>query len=98
MRRRLGARPSQLHVLAYDELKAPKELWVFENQYHPQRSLSNLGGLANHEYVLDWLHDVLVGKGLSKRHKRIAYIKESGDGPWGNCEWKPTVRPGQAYF
>ena len=29
---------------------------------------------------------------------RIAYIKESGDGPWGDCEWTPTVKPGQAYF
>jgi hypothetical protein len=28
-----------------------------------------------------WLHDVLMGKGLSKRHRRIAYIKETGDGP-----------------
>ena len=90
--------PLEDAIEAYDELKSPKEMWVFENQYHPQRSLSNLGSLANHEYVVDWLHDVLVGKGISKRHKRIAYIKESGDGPWGNCEWKPTVRPGQAYF
>ncbi|NBR29643.1 MAG: hypothetical protein EBT83_14725 [Betaproteobacteria bacterium] len=90
--------PLEDAIEAYDELKSPKEMWVFENQYHPQRSLSNLGSLANHEYVVDWLHDVLVGNGLSKRHKRIAYIKESGDGPWGNCEWKPTVRAGQAYF
>ncbi|MEI7682416.1 MAG: alpha/beta fold hydrolase [Betaproteobacteria bacterium] len=90
--------PLEDAIEAYGELKAQKEMWVFENQYHPQRSLSNLGGLANHEYVIDWLHDVLVGKGLSKRHNRIAYIKEGGDGPFGSCVWKPTVGPGQAYF
>ncbi len=21
-----------------------------------------------------------------------------GDGPWGDCGWTPTVKPGQAYF
>jgi pimeloyl-ACP methyl ester carboxylesterase len=90
--------PLEDAIEAFGELTSPKEMWVFENQYHPQRSLSNLGGLDNHEYVLDWLHDVLMGKGLSKRHRRIAYIKETGDGPWGDCEWTPTVKPGQAYF
>jgi len=90
--------PLEEAIEVFEELKAPKELWVFENQYHQQRSLSNLGGLASHEYVIDWLHGVLMGKGLPKRHRRIAYIKEHGDGPWGNCEWTPTVKPGQPYF
>jgi dipeptidyl aminopeptidase/acylaminoacyl peptidase len=90
--------PLEDGIEAFEDLKAPKEMWIFENQYHQQRSLSNLGGLANHEYILDWLNDVLVGKGLPKGHSRMAYIKEKGDGPWGKCEWAPTVRPGQAYF
>ena len=40
----------------------------------------------------------LTGRGLPARHRRIAYIREAGDGPWGKCEWTPTVKPGQAYF
>ena len=90
--------PLEEAIEVFEELKVPKELWVFENQPHQQRFLSNLGGLGNHEYVFDWLHGVLLGKGLPKRHRRIAYIKEHGDGPWGECEWTPTVRPGQPYF
>ncbi len=90
--------PLEDAIEAYGQLKAPRELWVFENQYHQQRRLSNLGGLDNYEYIFDWLHAALTGKGLSKRHNRIAYIRENGDGPWGNCEWTPTVKPGQAYY
>jgi hypothetical protein len=29
---------------------------------------------------------------------RIAYVKEHGDGPWGDCEWTPPIKRGQAYF
>ena len=90
--------PLEDAIEAFEQLKSPKELWVFENQYHQQRSLSNLGGLDNYEYIFDWLNMAMTGKGLSKRHRRIAYIRENGDGPWGKCEWVPTVKPGQAYF
>ena len=90
--------PLEDAIEAFGELNSPKEIWVFENQYHQQRSLSNLGGLDNYEYVFDWLRMAMTGKGLSRRHRRIAYIKENGDGPWGKCEWVPAVKPGQAYF
>ena len=65
---------------------------------HPLWSIANLGGLDCHDYVLDWLQMTLMGKKLSRRHKRIAYIREHGDGPFGNCEWTPPIRRGQAYF
>jgi hypothetical protein len=90
--------PLEDAIEAFAELKTQKELWVFENQYHMQRHLPNLGGLDNYAYIFDWLNMALNGKGLAKSHKRIAYIKEGGDGPWGNCEWKPPVGAGQAYF
>jgi hypothetical protein len=48
--------------------------------------------------VFDWLQDVLCGKGIGRRHDRVAYVRENGDGPWGKCEWAPPVRRGQAYF
>ena len=89
--------PLEDAIEAFEELKSPREMWVFENQYHPQRRLPNLGGLDNYEYIFDWLN-VALNKGLPQRHRRIAYIKENGDGPWGKCEWTPTVKPGQAYF
>ena len=89
--------PLEDTIEAYEELTAPKELWVFENQYHQQRRLSNLGGLDNYEYIFDWLGQAFE-QGLPAQHRRIAYIRENGDGPWGECEWTPTVRGGAAYF
>jgi len=89
--------PLEDTIEAYEELTAPKELWVFENQYHQQRRLSNLGGLDNYEYIFDWLGQVFE-QGLPAQHRRIAYIRENGDGPWGECEWTPTVKGGAAYF
>lgn len=71
---------------------------MFENQHHVLWGMNNIGGLDCHEYVFDWLKTVLQGKGLAKGHNRVAYIRENGDGPWGQCEWTPTVKPSQAYF
>jgi hypothetical protein len=39
-----------------------------------------------------------AGKGTSKRHWRLTRVKESGDGTWGNREWNPRGRVGQASF
>jgi dipeptidyl aminopeptidase/acylaminoacyl peptidase len=90
--------PLEDAVEAFEDLKVPKEMWVFENQFHPLWSLSNLGGADAHEYVFDWLSTVLLGKGITKNHRRIAYIREGGDGPFGKSEWTPPIQPGQPYF
>ncbi len=90
--------PLEDAIEAYQELNAPKELWVFENQFHQLRIVPNLGGLTSNEYVLDWLQLALTGEGLAPTHDRVAYVRENGDGPWGNCEWTPPVEAGQAYF
>ena len=45
---------------------------------------------------MDWLQRALVdGK---TNDKRIAYVNNKGDGPFGDCEWEPTIKPGEAYF
>ena len=90
--------PLEDAVEAFHDLKVPKEMWVFENQYHPLWGLSNLGGMDTHDYVLDWLKGLFSGKRVPAKRGRIAYIRESGDGPWGKCDWTPPIRPGQAYF
>jgi len=89
--------PLEDAVEAYGELRAPKELWVLENQFHPLWKLPNLGSLDCHEYAIDWLSTALSGK-LSSSHRRIAYARLNSDGPFGDCEWTPPVGPGQAYF
>ena len=90
--------PLEDAVEAYEDLKVPKEMWVFENQYHPLWGINNLGGMDCHDYVLDWLKGFFSGKRVPKKSGRIAYIKEHGDGPWGKCEWTPPIKRGQAYF
>jgi hypothetical protein len=54
--------------------------------------------LYRNEYVFDWLKALFSGKSVPKKSGRIAYIKENGDGPWGDCEWTPPIKPKQAYF
>jgi dipeptidyl aminopeptidase/acylaminoacyl peptidase len=90
--------PLEDAIEAYRELRVPKEMWVFENQYHPLWGLSNLGGMDAHDYVMDWLALLFSGKRVPTKRGRIAYIRENGDGPWGRCEWTPPVAPGQPYF
>ena len=89
--------PLEDAIEAYEELRVAKEMWVIENQFHPLWKLPNLGSLDCHEYVLDWL-GVVLGKGLAADHRRIAYLRQNGDGPWGDGDWTPPVKPGQRYF
>src|SRR5450631_689732 len=90
--------PLEDAIEAFEDLKVPKEMWVVENQFHPLWGLPNFGGMDCHDYVLDWLQSLFSGKRKLKQSGRIAYIKENGDGPWGDCEWTPPVKRGQAYF
>jgi dipeptidyl aminopeptidase/acylaminoacyl peptidase len=90
--------PLEDAVEAYGDLKVAKEMWVIENQYHPLWGLPNLGGLDCHEYALDWLQGLFSGKSVPKKKGRIAYVRENGDGPFGDCEWTPPIGKGQAYF
>jgi dipeptidyl aminopeptidase/acylaminoacyl peptidase len=90
--------PLEESVEAFEELRVPKEMWVLENQFHPLWKLPNLGSMDCHEYVLDWLSRALAAPGLPPGHRRIAYVRQAGDGPFGECEWTPPVGPGQAYF
>ena len=90
--------PLEDAIAAYHELTTEKELWVFENQYHPLWSIGNLGGLDVHDYVLDWLQGLFAGRVQPSRQGRIAYIREGGSGPWSDCDWEPPVGPAQAYF
>jgi dipeptidyl aminopeptidase/acylaminoacyl peptidase len=90
--------PLEDALAAYEELIVPRELWIFENQYHPLWSLGNLGGLDCHDYALDWLQAVLSKSRTPTKAGRIAYITENGTGPWGDCDWQPPTGPSHPYF
>ena len=88
--------PLEDAVEVYEDLTCKKELWVIEDQFHPLWGIPNLGKLDCHHYIMDWLQRALIdGK---TNDKRIAYVSNKGDGPFGNCEWTPTIKPGEAYF
>jgi pimeloyl-ACP methyl ester carboxylesterase len=88
--------PLEDAIEVYKDLTCRKEMWVIEDQFHPLWGIPNLGGLDCHQFVLDWLKGVLVDKKSSK--DRVAYVAKNGHGPFSDCEWKPPVGPGQAYF
>jgi len=90
--------PLEDAVEAFGDLRVPKEMWVMENQYHPLWGIPNLGGLDCHDYVLDWLQGLFSGAIKPTKDGRICYIRESGDGPFGDCEWRSPIKPGEAYF
>ena len=88
--------PLEDAVEVYEDLTCKKELWVIEDQFHPLWGIPNLGKLDCHHYIMDWLQRALIdGK---TNDKRIAYVSNKGDGPFGDCEWTPTIKPGEAYF
>jgi len=90
--------PLEDAVEAFEDLKVPKEMWVIENQYHPLWGIPNLGGMDCHDYVMDWLHGLFKGNIKPKKKGQVKYVRENGDGPWGDCDWTPPVKRGQAYF
>ncbi len=88
--------PLEDAIEVYGDITARKEMWVFEDQFHPLWGLPNLGGLDCHQYVMDWFKRALIdGK---TNNDRTAYVTAHGDGPFGDCEWTPPVGAGQAYF
>jgi dipeptidyl aminopeptidase/acylaminoacyl peptidase len=65
----------------YDELRAPKEIWVFENEFHRVTNSKALGGAAIHGFMVDWLKDAMDGK-LPADHHREVLIPQKGRGPF----------------
>jgi len=90
--------PLEDAVDAFNDLNVPREMWVMENQYHPLWGIPNLGGMDCHDYVLDWLRALFSGRHEVSKRGRIAYVREGGDGPFGDCEWTPPIGGGQEYF
>lgn len=88
--------PLEDAIEVYGDLTCRKEMWVLEDQFHPLWGLPNLGGLDCHQFVLDWLKMAMVDKKTNK--DRVAFVAKGGHGPFSDCEWKPPVGPGQAYF
>ncbi|NQV54803.1 MAG: alpha/beta hydrolase [Rhodospirillales bacterium] len=88
--------PLEDAIEVFEDLTVNKEMWVVEDQFHPLWGIPNLGKLDCHHYIADWLARALLDGKTNQR--RIAFVANKGDGPFGDCEWVPPVGPGQAYF
>jgi dipeptidyl aminopeptidase/acylaminoacyl peptidase len=61
----------------FDKITAPKELWVFADQFHQLRFA---GGVDVYSAMLDWLVDRLEGKEMT-RSGEVIYLEPDADGP-----------------
>jgi len=70
----------------YDELVAPKELWVFADQHHPN-ALTGAPDVGNQDTIklgLDWCRDRLEGEPV--RHDgQVVYVEPGGGSPNGTA-------------
>jgi dipeptidyl aminopeptidase/acylaminoacyl peptidase len=61
----------------FDKVGAPKELWVFADQFHQLRFG---GGIEVYDVMLDWLGDRLDGRPMT-RDGEVLYIEPGSVGP-----------------
>ena len=66
-------------VRFFEEIAGPKELWVFENEFHRVSQKEGLAGLEIYHFEADWLRDALNGK-LPAEHRAVRLIRQS-EGP-----------------
>jgi len=75
-------------VLAfYEKLGGPKELWVFEDEFHRVSGRDGIAGLEIYPFLADWLGDALAGRLPDDLRKMVLVRQQDGIGPYG-----PSVR------
>ena len=76
--------PVELVYDFYDRIKAPKELWVYEDTYHQTTLFPPQGYRMDcHSMGMDWILDVFAGK-IKAGHDRKMYLRTGGGGPNGS--------------
>ena len=66
----------------FEELAGPKELWVFENEFHRVSGKEGIAGLEIYPFMADWVKDALDGKLPSDLRKIVLVPQKSGAGPY----------------
>ena len=66
----------------FDELTCPKELWVFENEFHRVSQREGIGRVDIYPYLADWLRDELDGRHPSDLNKKLLVQQKKGAGPY----------------
>ena len=63
----------------FDHLNVPKEMWVFEDEFHPIRTPEALSGHEIFHFIADWMKKALDGQ-FETNHSIRRYISKNGDG------------------
>ncbi len=66
----------------FEELSCPKELWVFEDEFHRISQREGIGGLEIYPFIADWLRDELDGRHPDDLDKTVLVSKKRGAGPY----------------
>jgi dienelactone hydrolase len=76
--------PVELVYGLFDTIRAPKELWVYEDQHHILRLAGPFHLTQGDSYALgfDWLRDAIDGR-FPPDHARKVYLRVGGGGPSG---------------
>ena len=71
--------PIEESEAVYEALTCPKEMWVFEDEFHSIRAPKGLAGHGSFHFVADWMSRALAGK-IGPDHARKAFIQSNGIG------------------
>jgi pimeloyl-ACP methyl ester carboxylesterase len=68
----------------FEELAGPKEMWVFENEFHRVTGRAGIGGLEIYPFLADWLRDALDGRLPRDLNRMVLVPQKTGAGPYSN--------------
>jgi dipeptidyl aminopeptidase/acylaminoacyl peptidase len=81
-------------VAFFEELAGPKEMWVFENEFHRVSGREGIAGMDIYPFLADWLLDALNGK-VPPREGVIRIVQQhEGAGPYA-AGGRPLLLPGR---
>lgn len=66
----------------FAEIQAPKELWVFEDEFHRVQGREGIAGLELHFFLADWVRDALDGKLPANLNRIVLIPQKRGAGPY----------------
>ena len=79
----------------YDTLAGPKEMWIFENEFHRASQKEAIAGLEIYHFEADWLKDALEGR-LAPDHRAIRLVRQAeGPGVYVDAS-RSLLLPGRA--
>ena len=71
--------PLEESEAVYEALTCPKEMWIFEDEFHSIRAPKGLAGHGSFHFVAEWMSRALAGK-IEPDHARKAFIQPNGIG------------------